>query len=66
MKIQRVIKTGDSLAVVIPSEMRRELGFSRGDIVRLEYITDKEQPLQSYGIAIWKIQGSFKESELTL
>ena len=35
MRYQRIIRHGNSLAVVIPAAMARELGVHRGDAVRL-------------------------------
>lgn len=61
MKIQRVIKVGDSLAVVLPWAMREELNLKQGDYVRIEYILDKERPAKGYGIVIWKMQSDLKK-----
>lgn len=38
MRYQRVIKHGNSLAVVIPAPMARELVIHRGDAVRLSVL----------------------------
>lgn len=38
---QRVLKTGNSLAVTIPSKFVKALGIKRGDPVRIEKRIDK-------------------------
>lgn len=39
--IQRVIKSGHSLAVVVPSSFVRSLGVNKGDEVRVERRVDR-------------------------
>lgn len=40
---QKVIKTGNSLAVTVPSEFARSVGIRAGDEVKLAIKTDKGQ-----------------------
>ena len=41
MRYQRVIKHGNSLAIVIPAPMAREASLHRGDAVRLSLLQKK-------------------------
>lgn len=38
--IHRIIKIGDSLAVILPIHILRELNIQRGDLVRFEVYDD--------------------------
>ena len=50
---QKVIKVGDSVAVVIPKKSLKDLGISPGDRVNVEI--DKKQRRVSFSPAIAKI-----------
>lgn len=39
--IHKIIKIGDSLAVIIPAHISRELNWQRGDFVRFE-VTEED------------------------
>lgn len=56
MTYQRIIKHGNSLAVVIPAQIARDLGFKRGDY--LEMWVGKHVKGQKYigsnFITLWK------------
>lgn len=47
---QRVIKTGNSLAVTIPSKFAKDLAIRRGDMVKVERRPDK-------GMLVFHFQG---------
>lgn len=63
-RFQRVIKVGDSLAVVLPTEVTRGLEIQRGmpimlavlaaNIVQIKFLTDYE--VQQLGMAIPEIE----------
>ncbi|MBI4066919.1 AbrB/MazE/SpoVT family DNA-binding domain-containing protein [Candidatus Gottesmanbacteria bacterium] len=45
---QKVIKTGNSLAVVIPSKITKVMGIKRGDSVKIKSISERANIILSF------------------
>lgn len=65
MTIQRIIKHGNSLAVVIPVEICRELKLNRGDHLELQLQKQVKGPgcPANFCIILWQIK--LEKSRLT-
>lgn len=58
MRIQKVLKHGNALAVVIPVQQLRELDLKRGDNVQLQVLHrgPKEEQAPALRLIIWKVK----------
>lgn len=56
MRIQKVIKHGNALAVVIPAQYRRDLGWKRGDYLEMviDTFSARLKKDRNLVIRIWK------------